>query len=144
MNNKKKGEIGERIAIGELSKFGLDIILPMSDNLPFDFLIFVDNKFYKCQVKSSFQVSSDSEGAIFFSLVSNNWYSKTEKLYTSNDIDLFILCDGSNIYLFSQKELEGKKGITIRTKPTKNCQLKNINLAKDSIISEFRLKQLLK
>ena len=30
MNNKNKGEIGERIAIGELAKFGIDILLPMS------------------------------------------------------------------------------------------------------------------
>lgn len=36
-NKKQLGEIGE--AIGELSKYGLDILLPMSDNLPFDFVI---------------------------------------------------------------------------------------------------------
>ena len=38
-NKKQLGEIGERIAIGELSKYGLDILLPMSDNLPFDIII---------------------------------------------------------------------------------------------------------
>lgn len=32
-NKKQLGEIGERIAIGELSKYGLDILLPMSDHL---------------------------------------------------------------------------------------------------------------
>ena len=46
-NNKHLGEIGERIVIGELSKYGLDIMLPMSDNLPFDFLIYYKGKFYK-------------------------------------------------------------------------------------------------
>lgn len=37
-NNKQLGEIGERIAIGELAKYGIDVILPLSDNLPFDFV----------------------------------------------------------------------------------------------------------
>ena len=32
-NKKQLGEIGERIAIGELSKYGLDILLPMSDTI---------------------------------------------------------------------------------------------------------------
>ena len=44
-NKKQLGEIGERIAIGELSKYRLDILLPMSDNLPFDFVIYYNNKF---------------------------------------------------------------------------------------------------
>lgn len=43
LRNKK--QLGERIAIGELSKYGLDILLPMSDNLPFDFVIYYNNKF---------------------------------------------------------------------------------------------------
>lgn len=52
-NKKQLGEIGERIAIGELSKYGLDILLPMSDNLPFDFVIYYNNKFYRTQVKTT-------------------------------------------------------------------------------------------
>jgi hypothetical protein len=38
-NVKHLGEIGERITIGILSQFGMDIMLPMSDNLPFDLVI---------------------------------------------------------------------------------------------------------
>ena len=52
-NKKQLGEIGERIAIGELSKYRLDILLPMSDNLPFDFVIYYNNKFYRTQVKTT-------------------------------------------------------------------------------------------
>lgn len=33
-NVKHLGEIGERITIGILSQFGMDIMLPMTDNLP--------------------------------------------------------------------------------------------------------------
>ena len=38
-NNKQLGEMGERVAIGELAKYGIDVLLPMSDNLPFDFVL---------------------------------------------------------------------------------------------------------
>lgn len=142
-NGKAKGEIGERIAIGELAKFGIDIILPMSDNLPFDFLIFYSNKFYKCQVKSSFQKSKSSEGAVYFSLVSSNWYSKTEHLYTEDEIDLFILCDGNNIYLFKYQDLKNKRSVTIRITNSKNNQSKNIIKSENVILSEKRLKEIL-
>ena len=45
-NNKQLGEMGERVAIGELAKYGIDVLLPMSDNLPFDFVVFHNNKFF--------------------------------------------------------------------------------------------------
>lgn len=70
MNKKQFGEIGERIAIGELAKFGIDVMLPMTDNLPFDLVIFYNNKFFKCQVKTSNRVNS--KGVISFSIRSNN------------------------------------------------------------------------
>ena len=38
-NNKQLGEIGERVVIGELAKLKIDVLLPMTDNLPFDFAI---------------------------------------------------------------------------------------------------------
>ena len=142
-NSKQLGEIGERIAIGELSKYGLDILLPMSDNLPFDFAIYYKNKIYRCQVKSSFKTSFESVGSVFFSLVSNNWQSKKTFIYNDCDIDLFILCDGNNIYLYKQKELQGKKSISIRMELPKNKQLKNTNLKEDVILSQQRLEQVL-
>lgn len=143
MNSKNIGEVGERIAIGELSKFGIDIILPMSDNLPFDFLIYYNNKFYKCQVKTNLKNNRDSRGSIFFSLVSTNWYSKKIKVYSKEEVDIFILCDGDNIYLFKYSELENKKSITIRTDSSKNGQSNGITLSKNVVLSKERLEYVL-
>jgi len=140
-NKKQLGEIGERIAVGELSKYGLDILLPMSDNLPYDFVIFYNNKFYKCQVKTSTEIT-DSE-ALRFSLTSNNWQTKETKEYTANEVDIFILCDLETIYLFSYEEVNGKKNIYLRKTLPKNGQIKGIILAEDYIISEERLLKLL-
>lgn len=136
-NNKKIGEIGERIAIGELSKYGLDIILPMGDNLPFDFIVYKDNKLYKCQVKST--SVKDEYNAFQFNLITTNWYSKKEYMYTKDDVDVIICCDLNTIYLFKFSELEGKKNISIRIDAPKQNQIKGINFAKDYIISEERI-----
>jgi hypothetical protein len=141
-NNKQIGEIGERVAIGELSKFGLDILLPMSDNLPYDFVVYLNNKFYKCQVKST--NSRDKEGSWRFSLTSNNWNKGIVHEYTKNDVDIIICCNLSQIFLFTFEEIEGKKNIYIRDTPPKNNQTKGINLSDDYIISEERILKVFK
>ena len=84
-NKKQLGEIGERIAIGELSKYGLDILLPMSDNLPFDFVIYYNNKFYRTQVKTV-------NNSLNFSLTSNNYNKGTVHKYNEDEIDIMICC----------------------------------------------------
>lgn len=141
-NNKQLGEIGERIAIGELSKYGLDILLPMSDNLPYDFVIYYNNKFYKCQVKTSTEISDT--GALRFNLTSNNWNKGTVKIYNEAEIDILICCDLDSIYLFSFSEISGKQNIYLRYSPPKNGQVKGINLAKDYKISREKLLSILK
>lgn len=140
-NHKQLGEIGERIAIGELAKFGIDILLPMSDNLPFDFVIMSNNRFYKCQIKTSTQKSEN--GALRFSLTSNNWNKGTVHKYTDDEIDILICCDLKTIYLFKFSEIEGKSSIFIRETDTKNRQKEGVWFAKDYIISESRLAQVL-
>ena len=117
-NKKQLGEIGERIAIGELSKYGLDILLPMSDNLPFDFVIYYNNKFYRTQVKTT---------------ASNNYNKGTVHKYNEDEIDIMICCDLHNIYIFPECDVANRNSITIREEPPAN------NQTKDCIISIERL-----
>lgn len=140
-NYKQIGEIGERIAIGELAKYGIDVLLPMSDNLPFDFVIYYNDKFFKCQVKTTH--NRNENDSLMFSLTSNNWNKKTKYIYNSKDYDILILCDMSNVYLFRFNEISNKRYITLRDKEPKKKQGNRINFAEDYIISEERLKQVL-
>ena len=127
LRNKK--QLGERIAIGELSKYGLDILLPMSDNLPFDFVIYYNNKFYRTQVKTV-------NNSLNFSLTSNNYNKGTVHKYNEDEIDIMICCDLHNIYIC---DVANRNSITIREEPPANNQTKGINFAKDCIISIERL-----
>ena len=138
-NHKNVGERGERIAIGELAKYDIDILTPMSDNLPFDLVVYYNNKFFKCQVKTtSCKTKNDS---FVFNIESNNWYSKTIHKYTNDEVDVFILCDLNNIYLLKFDEVEGKSNFIIRNSIPKNGCLENVNFASDYIISEKRIKE---
>lgn len=136
-NKKQLGEIGERIAIGELSKYGLDILLPMSDNLPFDFVIYYNNKFYRTQVKTT--ASKTVNNSLNFSLTSNNYNKGTVHKYNEDEIDIMICYDLHNIYIFPECDVANRNSITIREEPPANNQTKGINFAKDCIISIERL-----
>jgi hypothetical protein len=147
-NYKKLGEKGVNVSIGELAKWDIQVAFPLSDNLPFDLILIYNGKLYRSQVKSGQKRTKEinkyySDGTISFKLTSNNWYSKTITKYTQQDIDLMILCDYERIYLLSPKEFSGKTSFIIRTSPSKNKQIKCINLAENFIISEQRIKEVL-
>jgi len=144
MNAKAKGEKGERIVIGELAKFDIDVAIPLTDNFPLDFIAIHKNKLYKIQVKSSSISSSTSSGSIMFDLSSNNWYNKTNKKYTKKECDIFILCDYENIYLLGPKDFSERRTFSIRKEISKNNQSKNINHHDDYIISNKRIKEIFK
>lgn len=138
-NVKHLGEIGERITIGILSQFGMDIMLPMTDNLSFDLVIWYNNKFYKCQVKTT--MGKTPTGAYRFGLTSNNWYSKTEYVYQKGDYDVLICCNMSDIFLFKFEEVEGKSNLYLRDTPTKSGQKKGIWFTWDYKISKERIEK---
>lgn len=123
-NHKQNGEKGERIAIGCLAKFNIDVALPMSDNHSFDFIVIRNNKLYKVQVKSSGSI--DKNGGIHFHIKKNNWYNKTCKKYTRDDVDVVILCDYETIYLLKPEEFENRSFFCIsKTHSTNGGPMRN-------------------
>lgn len=136
-NHKQNGEKGERIAIGELSKYDIDIALPMSDNHSYDFIVICNDKFYKVQVKSS---EWKTDNYIEFTLKKNNWYKKTSKRYTKEDADVFVLCDYNNIYLLNSDEFSDKGTFSmVKIKTEVTCRKYEQHLAEDFIISKDRI-----
>lgn len=141
INKKNIGELGEQIVIGELGKYGIQVAVPLSDNLPFDIIVYYNNNFFKCQVKST---NRYKDGYCFFSLTSENGYLRKTHYYTHDEVDVFILCDLNNIFLFTFDELNNKKSLTLRYDNPINNQQKNINYAIDYIISLERIKEVFK
>ena len=51
--NKQIGIIGEQILIAEFIKHGINVLLPVGDNSPYDIVIELNGIFYKVQVKTT-------------------------------------------------------------------------------------------
>jgi hypothetical protein len=141
MNKKAIGERGQNCVIGDFAKFDIPVAIPLSDNLPFDLIVYINSKLYKIQVKASSQVNN--KGSIEFDLSSNNWYTKTIKLYNENDCDIIACYDlnRNQTYLLSPKEFANKRRFTIRYEEAKNGQTKGMNFHDDYVLSEKRISE---
>lgn len=142
MNTKAKGEKAVLIAIGEMAKLDIPVLIPLSDNLRFDFVIFLNNKLLKVQVKSSERTTVT--GAIEFKLCSNNWYKGTIKKYNALDCDIMLCYDhvSQNIYILSPKDFENRNSFTLRKHVGKNGQSKRLNLENDFLLTIEKLMEL--
>jgi len=140
MNYKQIGDVGQNCAIGDLSKFGLGIAFPLSDNFPFDFIIIAGNKLFRAQVKSS---SQHINGGVYFGIKSNSFYSGETKAYSEEDVDVVICYDlrDHKTYILVHKDIKGQKAFTIRFTPTKNNQTKNCHWHEKYILSKERVKE---
>lgn len=143
MNPKARGEKGQRIVIGELAKYNIDVAIPLTDNLPFDLIIIYGGKLFKAQVKSSGRSGKQSVGNIMFSLTSYNWYQGTSKKYTKYDCDILFLCDYEHVYLLAPSQFENRRSFSIRQKPSLNGQSKGCNTHNDYILSLKRIEDVL-
>jgi hypothetical protein len=139
-NPKARGERGQRITIGELAKIGIDVAIPLSDNLPWDLIIIFGGKLLKAQVKSSSRIEY---GSTLFYLRSNNWHKGEIYHYSEKDCDIILLCDYKNVYVIGPEEFSGRSSINIRTGlVTRNKQHKKIHRHEDYILSVERLRKI--
>lgn len=142
MNGKYFGEIGQNVVIGELSKFGVGIAVPLGDNLPFDLIVIVENRLYKLQVKSSSQGKKNE--SVTFDFASNDFYTGKVKRYSKEEVDVLVGVDlrTYQVYLFS--DFEKRRTMTIRLSLPKNGQTKNIHRHEDFVLTASRVKEIFK
>lgn len=145
MNLKTLGDLAQNRTIGELSKYGLGIAFPLSDNYPFDLIAIANNKLYKVQVRGS--SSSAAEGCngevINFHLAKTNFRTGARSVYEDGELDVFALFDfkREKLHLIKYVDLVGRSSISIRY----NIPLKlnnGTNYATDTEISEKRVKEI--
>lgn len=141
MNSKARGEKGQRIAIGELAKWDIDVAVPLTDNLPFDLVVIYQGKLFRAQVKSSSKGQKECEGSIAFKLTTSNWYNGDYKKYTKQDCDIMILCDYQGVYLLAPSDFANRRCFVIRQQVSRNGQTKGCNMHDDYVISAKRIQE---
>lgn len=129
MNTKQIGNITEVESMLHFLKLGINVLRPYGDCERYDFVIDLNGKFYRIQVKTS--TLSDDGKSIMFSCKSShrkNGNIVNEK-YTSDDIDYFVTTWNGKCYMVPIGECKNIK--ILRFSKAKNNQRKNISFARD-------------
>ena len=94
--------------------------------IPFE--IEKDAQFLRLQCKAGRYIN----GVIKFNACSSNWFNKTRKRYTRDEIGYFaVYCDHTGkIYLVPVEDVTSTDGI-LRVEPTANNQTRGVRWAKD-------------
>ena len=128
MNSKRVGNVGEAYALAKLVELGIPVYQQFGDDEPADYLIIINNKVLKVQVKSSDTYDGDK---VVFDLTSSTIHRKNgnKHKYTIDEVDLFICFDITTKEIFIVKNTGNMSGITIRYTEPKNSQQTGINYA---------------
>jgi hypothetical protein len=124
-------DIGERAQgaiVAAVMKYGYTILIPFGEGRRYDIVIEKDSQFLRIQCKAG----RYEKGVIRFNTCSVNWFNKTRKRYTSEEIDNFaVYCEHTGkVYIIPVEEVTSTEG-SLRVEPTANNQSKGVRWAKD-------------
>ncbi len=133
------GDMGEAKAIFEFSKYGIPVLLPVSNNLAYDLVIDCLGEFRKVQVKTCSKLKN---GKMHFEICQNNAFTGEHWRYNKDDVDLFFLyCIENDSYaLLDVNDVSNIRNITIRLDDDipLNNQVSNVRY-----LSDYSLKKTL-
>lgn len=124
------GEITEQQVALAFLQLGILVSKPLVQSSRYDFVVDINSKLYKIQVKTCHLVT-DASGIEFATSTSHTNTQGTLNLsYSANDVDFFATIYNNQCYLIPYA-LCGKRAQKLRLVPTKNGQTSGILFAKD-------------
>ena len=141
MNTKFIGNVGEAFVLAKLVEMGIPVYQQFGDNEPADYIILVNNKPIKIQVKTS---TSFKNGKIQFELCSSTMHRKNgvRHIYTIDEVYAFLCYDFVNKNIFLIRNDGSFYNINIRYDQPKNNQYSKVHNYKDFLLSEESLYKL--
>lgn len=135
-NTQIKGALTEQKCFLKCIESGYIVSKPLFDNARYDFILDTGKNLLRIQVKTS-HWKDEEHSAFMFNCYSQHALGSGNKVmkYTKAEIDFFMTEQEGIFYLYPAPE-EGLKEKTLRVKPTKTGQVKNISFAKDFIFEE--------
>ena len=130
LNSKQKGNVTEVECMLAFLKLGYNVLTPYGDCERYDFVVDINNTFYRIQVKSA-NTNHIKDGYIDFQ--TSNKTTRNGQIvrhsYTSEQIDYFMTCYNGQCYLIPVNECGKKTQKRLRFTPPKNGQIKGITFA---------------
>jgi len=132
-----KGALTEQKCFLKCIESGYTVSKPLFDNARYDFILDTGKNLLKIQVKTSHWKNEEERDSFVFNCYSQHSLGNGNKImkYTKEEIDFFMTEQDGIFYLYPAPEV-GLKEKTLRVKPTKTGQVKNICFAKDYIFEE--------
>lgn len=108
----------------------MSVFIPFGQNTPVDLLVFINNNFYKIQVKTTQKIRN---GCMEFELCRTNGFTLEKYPYTKEDTDYFFLycIENGESYLISINDVNNIKTLTLRLDKPKNNQTRRIKFASE-------------
>ena len=131
-----KGEITEQQVAIEFLKLGLQVCKPLVQSSKYDFVVDIENKLYKIQVKTSTPKEENSYIEFATSTSHTNTRGTLNLTYSENDVDFFATMYNNECYLIPFSHC-GKRAQRLRLVPTKNGQTTDIKFAKDYHLNDI-------
>lgn len=128
LDSKHYGALTELQVMTYLFGLGYQVSIPYGDNARYDFILDINNKLYKIQVKSA-RLEDEGVYKIDCSRMRVNRNRNIRKHYTNEEVDFFATMINGKCYLIPQSEVSDSK--RLRFIPPKNGQIKGITFAKD-------------
>lgn len=127
-HTKEKGDVGVSYVIHDLTKKGFVVCLPLTEHAQFDLVVVGSTGVYRVQVK--FRTSE--KGYMQFNMF-NTWGNVSKgcvmgSMYTSRDVDVIAVTDGTVVAYLKVEDIERDKvkTVNIRVAPPKTNQRKKI------------------
>ena len=124
------GEITEQQVALEFLKMGYLVSKPLVQSSKYDFILDVNHRLYKIQVKTSTPKEEDAYIEFATSTSHTNTKGTVNLTYSEEDVDFFATMYNNECYLIPHS-MCGKRAQRLRLVPTKSGQTKGILFAKD-------------
>jgi hypothetical protein len=133
LDKKQKGNLTELQCISACYALGYSVSIPYGENSRYDFILDIDGKLLKIQVKTCHlkQTVSNPNDAIIFACRSTHATNThiVYQRYTKEQIDYFATYWNNKCYFVPVEECSTEK--TLWFNPPKNGQQTHISMAKD-------------
>ena len=129
-HTKDKGDLGVLKAQIDLFEQGFTVCLPLTEHAPFDLLAYKKGEFRRVQVKYR---ATDRFGKldIKFSTCWADQHGTHTSPLDKNEVDLYcVYCPDTDECYYLRPERFGSN-VSLRVKPPKNSQTRNVNFASD-------------
>ena len=138
VNSKMIGNVGEAKVLAKLVELQIPVYVQFGDNEPADYLILVNNKPYKVQVKTSKTFDGETTK---FDLASSTFHRKNGYKHkcSKEEVDLFMCYDYCTNRIFIFDNEKPKVAVNVRYVSTRNNNIKHVNFAKDCELTLDRL-----